>query len=98
VTVAYSLVQRWPGGLQGQFTIVNHGSTALAGWQLRAVFPGDQIDSAWGASSQSGGSTLVMTASYPPAIPPGASQSVDFTAQGSTAAPASCTIDGAPCG
>jgi hypothetical protein len=98
ITVAYSLVQRWSGGLQGRFTIVNHSSTALAGWQVRAVFPGDRINSAWGSGSQISGDTLVLDPSYPPTIPAGATQSMDFTAQGNTTSPATCTLNGAPCG
>jgi hypothetical protein len=98
VSVAYSVVQRWAGGLQGQFTIVNHGSAALTRWEIRAVLPGDQIDSAWGSGSQISGDTLVLVPSYPPSIPAGASQSMDFTAQGNTARPATCTLDGAACG
>ena len=100
VTVAYSVVQRWDGGFQGQFTIVNHTSTALTGWQIRAAFPGDLVDSAWGAGWQiSGGDTLVLDApSYQPTVPPGASQSANFTAQGNTTSPVSCSIDGLACG
>jgi chitin-binding protein len=100
VTVAYSVVQRWDGGFQGQFTIVNHASTALTGWQIRAAFPGDLVDSAWGAGWQiSGGGTLVLDApSYQPTVPPGASQSANFTAQGNTTSPVNCTIDGLACG
>lgn len=100
VTVAYSVVQRWDGGFQGQFTIVNHASTALTGWQISAAFPGDLVDSAWGAGWQiSGGGTLVLDApSYQPTVPPGASQSANFTAQGNTTSPVKCTIDGLACG
>jgi hypothetical protein len=100
VTVAYSVVQRWDGGFQGQFTIVNHASTALTGWQIRAAFPGDLVDSAWGAGWQiSGGGTLVLDApSYQPTVPPGASQSANFTARGNTTSPVSCSIDGLTCG
>jgi Cellulose binding domain len=99
VTVTYSVVERWDGGFQGQFTIVNHTSAALTGWQISATFPGDLVDSVWGASGQAGGSSLVLDApSYQATIPPGASQSANFTAQGNTTSPASCTIDGRACG
>ena len=98
--MTYSVVQRWDGGFQGQFTIVNHASSALTGWQIRAAFPGDLVDSAWGTGWQiSGGDTLVLDApSYQPTVPPGASQSANFTAQGNTTRPASCTINGLACG
>jgi hypothetical protein len=99
VTVTYAVVQRWDGGFQGQFTIVNHTSVALTGWQISATFPGDLVDSVWGASGQADGDRLVLDApSYQPTIPPGASQSAHFTAQGNETSPASCAIDGAACG
>ena len=100
VTVAYSVAQRWDGGFQGQFTIVNHARTTLTGWQIRAAFPGDLVDTAWGAGWQmSGGDTLVLDApSYQPTVPPGASQSANFTAQGNRTSPVSCTINGLACG
>ncbi len=97
VTVSYALVQRWDGGFQGQFTIVNHGSTALAGWELRAVFPGDQIDSAWGSAYQASGDTLVLDPSFPATVPAGTSQSMNFTAGGNTTSPGGCTLNGAAC-
>jgi endoglucanase len=97
VTVSYSVVQRWDGGLQGKFTIVNHSSTALAGWEIRAVFPGDQIESAWGSAYQASGDTLVLDPSFPVTVPAGAGQSMNFTAGGTTTSPATCTLNGAAC-
>ena len=99
VTVGYSLVHQWDGGFQGEFTIVNHATTALSGWTLAATFPGDQIDSVWGASYQTDGDTLTLTpASYLPSIPPGGSQSAFFTANGTQQTPTSCTFNGKACG
>ena len=98
VSVNYTLVQQWDGGFQGQFTIVNGGSTAINGWQLSAVLPGDQIESAWDASFQTNGDTLIMNPpSYQMTISPGASLNEEFTAQGSTTSPADCTFNGAAC-
>ena len=99
VTVSYSLVHQWDGGFQGEFTIVNHATTTLSGWALAATFPGDQIDSVWGASYQTDGDRLTLTpASYLPSIPPGGSQSAFFTANGTHQAPTSCTFNGKGCG
>jgi Cellulose binding domain len=99
VTVSYSVVQQWDGGFRGEFTIVNHGTTALSGWVLAATFPADHVDLVWGASYQANGSTLTLTpASYQPSIPPGGSQSASFTASGSHQAPANCTFNGKACG
>jgi endoglucanase len=99
VTVSYSLARQWDGGFRGEFTIVNHGTTALSGWVLAAAFPGDRIGSVSGASYQTSGNTLTLTpASYPPSIPPGGSQSAFFTATGPHPNFASCTFNGKACG
>jgi hypothetical protein len=97
-TVTYTLDQRWPGGFQGHFTIVNTGTAPLTGWALTATLPGDQIDSVWSASYTVSGNQLTLTApSSQPAIAPGASQSAYFTASGSTAKPTGCVFNSQTC-
>ena len=96
-TVTYTMDQRWPGGFQGHFTIVNNGTAALTGWALTATLPGDQIDSVWGASYSVSGKELTLTAPSEPAIAPGASQSAYFTASGGAAKPTSCVFDSQTC-
>jgi len=97
-TVTYTVDQRWPGGFQGHFTIVNNGSAALSGWALTATLPGDQIDSVWSASYSVDGNQLTLTApSGQPAIAPGASQSAYFTASGSTVQPTGCVFNSQTC-
>jgi cellulose binding protein with CBM2 domain len=97
-TVSYTVDQRWPGGFQGHFTIVNNGATALTGWALTATLPGDQIDSVWSASYSVDGNQLTLTApSSQPAIAPGASQSAYFTASGSTVHPTGCVFNSQAC-
>jgi hypothetical protein len=96
--VTYTVDQRWPGGFQGHFTIVNNGTVALSGWALTATLPGDQIESVWSASYSVDGSQLTLTApSDQPAIAPGASQSAFFTASGSTAKPTGCVFNSQTC-
>jgi hypothetical protein len=99
VTVSYSAFQRWGGGFQGQFVITNHGSSAVTGWQLAITLSGDRVDTVWNADWQyAGGGSVVMTATpYDQVIEPGASQSVNFFAQGGTTEPTSCTFDGSTC-
>lgn len=99
VTVTYSIPESWDDGFQGELTMVNHTSSAVNGWQITITLPGDQVDSVWGANWRSGaGSSLIMTAaSYDQVIEPGASQSVNFTAQGTTTSPATCTFDADAC-
>jgi cellulase/cellobiase CelA1 len=98
VDVSYSLEHSWQGGFQGVFTIVNNGSTAVSGWELDAVLPGDQVEWVWSASWHMTGDTLVMT---PPGdqatIGPGDTVTEHVTAQGSTTSPTSCTFNGSPC-
>jgi Cellulose binding domain len=97
-TVSYTLDQRWPGGFQGHFTIVNTGTAPLTGWALTATLPGDQIDSVWSASYTVSGNQLTLTApSSQPAIAPGASQSAYFTASGGTAKPTGCVFNSQTC-
>lgn len=97
-TVTYTVDQRWPGGFQGHFTIVNNGTTALSGWALIATLPGDQIDSVWSASYSVNGNQLTLTApSGQPSIAPGASQSAYFTASGSTVQPTGCEFNSQAC-
>lgn len=98
VSVSYSLVQQWGGGFQGDFTIANHGRTAISGRELSAALPGDQIDSAWDANYHTSGDVMIIDPpSYQETIAPGASLTEYFTANGTTTGPASCTFSGAPC-
>ena len=96
VNVTYTLVYHWPGGFQGQFTIVNNGTTAINGWELAAVLPGDRINTVWDASFHTDGDTLIMDPpSYQMTIPPGTSLQENFVAQGTTTSPTGCTFNGA---
>jgi endoglucanase len=99
VTVSYSTRQRWGGGFQGELVITNHGSSAVTGWQIVVTLPGDRVDTVWNADWEYGsaGSVIMTAAPYDQAIEPGASQSVNFVAQGGTTEPASCTFDGSAC-
>ena len=95
VTVSYTLVQHWDSGFQGEFTIVNNGRTAINGWQLSAVLPGDTIDTVWDASYHTSGDTLIMDpASTQVTIPAGTSLNENFTANGTTTSPAGCMVNG----
>ena len=99
VTVSYSTAQRWDDGFQGQFVITNHGSSAVTGWEIVITLSGDRVDTVWNADWQygSGGSVIMTAAPYDQVIEPGASQSVNFVAQGGTTEPTSCTFDGSAC-
>jgi Cellulose binding domain len=98
VSVSYTLVKVWDGGFQGEFTIVNDSGAPVDGWQLAAELPGDQVQSAWDASFQVVGDTMILTPpSYQVTIEPGASLAEHFTAGGTGTEPQSCTFNGRPC-
>jgi Cellulose binding domain len=99
VTIAYSTPDVWDGGFQGEFTIVNHGSSTLQTWQVVITLPGDQVDTAWDADWQPGpaGTVILTPASYDAPLAPGASQVLNFVATGNTVEPASCAFDGSAC-
>jgi len=98
VSVSYTLVKVWDGGFQGEFTIVNDSGVPVDGWQLAAVLPGDRIQSAWDASFQVIGDTVILTPPpYQVTIEPGASLAEHFTAGGTGTEPDSCTFNGVPC-
>ncbi len=98
-TVRYAVVLAWSGGLIGEFTITNNGSTDISGWELAAAFPGDQIEFTDGANDPELGSSILtlQVPSSGPVIAPGASQSVIFTANGPTDYPVGCTFNGMVC-
>jgi Cellulose binding domain len=98
VTVIYALVKTFHGGFEGEFTIANHGTAPVSGWELTASLPGDHIKSVTGASYTTHGSKLILTPlASQPSIAPGASQLVFFTAGGTSTSPTSCTFNGAAC-
>jgi hypothetical protein len=106
VTVAYSVVNSWPGGLQAQLAITNKGTTPLGSatspWVLGFHLPSaDSITDLWnGTLTQTPGSTSTAESATGPsweaAIPPGATWDVGFTQNG-TDPPAGCTMDGTAC-
>jgi len=99
LTITYSTPEVWDGGFQGEFTIVNQGSSTLDDWQVVITLPGDQVDTAWDANWQPGpaGTVILTQASYDAPLTPGASQQFNFVATGNTVEPASCTFDGSAC-
>jgi cellulase/cellobiase CelA1 len=98
VSVSYSLQSSDGDHFEGEFTIVNNGSSAVSGWQLAVTFPGDQVDWVWEASWHMSGDTLIMSPSGDQVtIGPGASLTEHVAAQGSATSPASCTFNGSAC-
>ena len=90
---------------RGQFTIVNHGSTPISGWVLRASFGGDVFD--WVYNGPPGGGpftdaqtqhgTLTLHATGSETIPAGGQLTILIQAEGHTLSPQSCSFDGRSC-
>jgi cellulose 1,4-beta-cellobiosidase len=101
-SVAYSLVNTWPEGFQGQTVIKNTGTAAINGWTLAWTFPGDQkITQLWnGSYTQSGGAVRVANASYNATIAPGSTVTVGFTGSftSNDTSPSAFTLNGHRCG
>jgi len=97
VRVHYTIRHLRGGAVTGQLVIVNHGGTPVTGWQLRLVLPGDDHYQVGHAASTSAGDSLVVTARPGTrALGAGRSARFTFTAEGSTAVPASITFRDAP--
>jgi Glycosyl hydrolase family 12/Cellulose binding domain len=100
-SAAYSLVNSWSGGFQGQVTVTNTGSSPVDGWTLSWTFPGDQkLNDLWnGSYTQSGEQVTVTNESYNGTIAPGGSVTVGFTGTytSSDASPTAFTLNGSAC-
>jgi hypothetical protein len=99
--VSYAKASEWAGGFVANLTISNTGTAAINGWTLTFAFPGDQkVTNAWNATvTQNGTNVTAVSASFDAAIAPGASASMGFQGTWTTndTAPASFTLNGAPC-
>src|SRR6185437_9735358 len=99
-TVAYSVVNSWPGGFQGGITITNNAAPITA-WTLGFTFQGaQQVSGGWGGTfTQSGQSVTVTSESWDGALATGGSTTIGFTGTvgAANAVPAYFTINGLAC-
>src|SRR6266851_2624819 len=99
-TVAYSVVNNWPGGFQVGITVTNNGAP-ITSWTLAFTFPNaQQISGGWsGTYTQSGQYVTVASMSYNGALGTGGSVSLGFTGTvGSVnAVPSYFTVNGYAC-
>lgn len=92
------MLRQHPNSFQGQFTILNDGSTAINGWELVVVLPNDDIRAVSNALFHTNGNTLYIDPLRSArSIAPGATLTETFTAHGSTTTLTSCTFNGSPC-
>jgi aryl-phospho-beta-D-glucosidase BglC (GH1 family) len=80
VTATFSVTNDWGGGFQGQLTLANHGTSAIASWRLEFDFAA-QLNSIWDAQlvSHVGNHYILSDAGYNATIAPGTSVSLGFT-------------------
>jgi hypothetical protein len=107
VTVSYTVdgADPWHRDFRAHLTIVNHGAAPVAGWNAQVALPGDQVDwvgypGAWDpfANWQFNGGTLALNAvSGGETIPPGGTEIVPISVQGSNTTPGGCEFNGAAC-
>ena len=87
-TASYRTVNSWPGGLQGEVTVANSGSSTLSGWTVHLTLAsGQTISSLWnGVNSGTSGAITVKNASYNGTLAGAASTTFGYTATGSSSA------------
>jgi hypothetical protein len=99
-TVAYAVVNSWPGGFQAGITITNNGP-AISSWTLAFNFPNaQQISGGWSASyTQNGQAVTAASLSYNGALATGASTTMGFTGTvgAADAVPSYFTVNGYAC-
>jgi endoglucanase len=100
-SAAYSLVNSWSGGFQGQVVLTNTGSGTINPWTLTWTFPGDQqISDLWNATyTQSGEKVTVTPESYDASIAPAGTVTIGFTGTftNSDASPTTFSVNGTAC-
>ncbi|SCF03996.1 lytic polysaccharide monooxygenase auxiliary activity family 9 protein [Micromonospora mirobrigensis] len=92
----YKVVGSWPGGFQGEVTIMNHTTRTYAGWTASWTWPSGQgLNSVWnGTLSTSGAAVTVTNAAWNGTVAPEATTTFGFTANTSganTAPTVGCT-------
>ncbi|MCG5216972.1 glycoside hydrolase family 9 protein [Streptosporangium soli] len=92
-SAAYKTTNSWQGGFQGDVTVKNEGTSAITGWTVTWKFAGGQtVSQVWnGVHTQSGADVSVKNVAWNGNLAPGATASFGFTANGTSATPATVT-------
>jgi glucose/arabinose dehydrogenase len=79
-SATYQQINVWPGGLQGEVTVRNTGSSAVSAWTVTFTFPdGQTITQLWnGVHTQSGATVTVRNAPWNGSLGPGATTTFGF--------------------
>ena len=101
VTVAYQTLRSWPGGFLAVMTITNHGTSAVAGWQLWMHYAGARVVHVWGAGwsrvPRHPGAGLATPRPGQRMLLPGASTQFTFRVTGRPGPPAGCFFNTTRC-
>ncbi|MDG4832338.1 cellulase family glycosylhydrolase [Solwaraspora sp. WMMD1047] len=97
-TAAFTIVNNWGGGYQGQFTVTNNTSAQITSWRVEFDLPvGSTITQSWSAQQATSGNRYTFTnAAWNGNLSAGASTSFGFIVNGS-GTPTGCTVNGASC-
>jgi len=90
----YKVVGQWGGGFQGEVTVRNSGTAAIASWTTRFTFAaGEQVTQSWGAAvTQSGAAVTAANVSWNGTLAPDATATWGFIGSGTSGTPAvTCT-------
>jgi endoglucanase len=99
-TTTYRQDNAWPGGFQGQVTVRNAGTTAVANWRITWTWPsGVTLSNGWGGGSvtQSAQTVTATAPSHATSLAAGASASIGFVANGPATTPAAVALNGTAC-
>lgn len=98
VLIAFRATRRLPNGFAGTVTIANRTSRPITGWLLGFKFPRAQVLTLTNASVlKKGQVTWVRNLTAAPALAPGASVRLTFTASGTATRPSICKFNRADC-
>jgi hypothetical protein len=99
VTVSYAVDEQDGASFRAEVDVINDGSSPISGWQIVVALPEDQItDFANATGYVSHHILLLQPASSEPAIAPGATLRVFFSAVGTETAPTLCAFNNVTCG
>jgi hypothetical protein len=98
VTVSFRASSKWPEGFGGSATIVNVSGRTINGWTFAFRLPNARVLSIWEVQVvRLGNPVVVRNPAQAPAIAPGDTVRIGFTARGAAGTPSACTFNGVRC-
>lgn len=98
VTVSFRATSKWAEGFGGSATIVNVSGRTINGWTFAFRLPNARVTSIWEVQVvRFGNPVVVRNPAQSPAIAPGDTVRIGFTARGAAGAPSACTFNGVRC-